>query len=63
MEQPIQESCLTVWVTLELKEAFDREVHKTGLNRSIVMRQLVKRWVIQRTHGGQKNHLALEELV
>jgi len=54
--------CITVWVDLELKEGFDREILKLGLNRSMVMRQLIKRWLVQRRLGKKKEPLELAGL-
>jgi predicted DNA-binding ribbon-helix-helix protein len=53
--------CITVWVDADLEEDFTEEVKKIGLNRSLVMRQLIKRWLIQRRHAKRKE--PIEELV
>lgn len=57
----MDQHCITVWVDDKLKEAFTREVEKLGLNRSVVTRQLIKRWLIQRKEAGLKE--PIEELV
>jgi antitoxin component of RelBE/YafQ-DinJ toxin-antitoxin module len=57
----MDEHCITVWVDTKLKDAFTTEVEKIGLNRSLVLRQLMKRWLIQRKEAGLKE--PIEELV
>jgi antitoxin component of RelBE/YafQ-DinJ toxin-antitoxin module len=61
MEEQKDEHCLTVWVDTKLRDSFAREVEKLGMNRSQVMRQLIKRWLIQRKAAGLKE--PIEELV
>lgn len=55
------EHCVTVWIDTETKDALGKEVKKLGLTRSQVLRQLIKRWVIQRRAG--KKLEPIEELV
>ena len=53
--------CITVWVDSDLEFEFTEEVKRIGLNRSLVMRQLIKRWLIQRKIAHKKE--PIEELV
>ena len=45
---------MSVWMALSLIREFDKECQKLGLNRSIVLRQLIKSWLVRRKLGGRK---------
>jgi hypothetical protein len=42
------EKCITFWLQAEMDQAFRRETDRLGLTKSQVMRQLIKRWLVQR---------------
>jgi hypothetical protein len=61
-EKEVEENVTaTVWLDPDLDRTFRAEVARLGLTKSQVLRQLIKRWVIQRQEA-KKRAKALDTL-